>query len=55
MLKPQAKRETSLAKIPGLQVGGRLKATEPSGRGSPKYMANAPLVCLPYDGQQRRG
>lgn len=47
----RVKRKTSLAKI----RKDRLKAAEPSGHGSPRHVASAPLACYLCDGQWRRG
>ena len=40
-VKRRVKRETRVAKV----REGRLKAAEPTGRGSPKHGADAPQVC----------
>jgi len=47
-------RETSLAKIKGRKIDGRLKAIEPSNRGRLEYASDASLVASSYDGQWRR-
>ena len=49
MLKPQVKRETSLAKV--YRKVGRLKATEPTARGRANDMEDATLIFLPSVGQ----
>src|SRR5437588_5481863 len=49
---PRVKRKTSFAEQ--RSNAGRLKATEPAGRGSPKYAGDATLIPGPYAGQQRR-
>lgn len=50
-VKRRVKRETSVAEV----REGRLKAAEPTGRGSPKHGADAPQVCTLCVGQSRWG
>jgi len=52
----RVKRETRVAKVgPRLSPrGSRPKATEPSGRGSPRHVGGASLTPNPCDGQPRR-
>jgi len=47
-------QETSLAKIKGRKIDGRLKAIEPSNRGRLEYAGDASQVASLYDGQWRR-
>jgi hypothetical protein len=50
--KPQVKWETTVSQDLAI---GRLKATESPGRGSPRYVADASLVCYLCGDQPGRG
>ena len=54
---PETVRKTRVAKQPDLvtEFRRRLKATEPTGRGSPNHGVDTPQVCILCVGQSRWG